>query len=634
MEEQILPCVSSGKYEGRPVTELMADTDYINFLKSNKWFNANNKNWAPIYNIIVNQTLSPNKDGKTPEHNKLQNSFLEKENQLKLISNVFKINSTDGFMNMLNDEDIIRCFGKQTLPGFINNLDKTTVKFEDKFNWDLVVQYNDRQELIIKSILETELADKIKYKEQYVIDEKERHNNNLLLFDQLIERTSLFEQNVKKECDAKLNEYCEKMKEYENELKSYFELKPQNDKDIQNYKCNLHTFDNKKLCMVNQKSDLICKELGIDYNTYIHWNKKSDKDNTHSSEEKNKLTKMVEFKLKPFIEEFESTNVKPKHVSPIKMPTEPNKPADDAIRHSMYTEEKEIHELLNRCRVLTPTTSGYSTESSIKNGGTKYHDVSSFFGYKTTKINKTNKTNETYEWEKYVNEWKISYLTEYEKEYEKTFEKYYEKCRLQFYREIIKKYCNSYVHIEKCGEQYNLSIDICNYSNRKLYCELKPTLGEDYPCVLRKMNAQIELTKNDRTNITVPTYMSKDKERIEQHYKEVIQSREQYRTYALIIGSFTPINTTKDTLITIFNQSKIKVIFIDELFPALSNSASVSNQVSHELIEQNKLLTDTLSLTQNKLLQAENKIKQLEEEIQSLKTPKQSKSIKCYFDKK
>jgi len=40
----------------------------------------------------------------------------------------------------------------------------------------------------------------------------------------------------------------------------------------------------------------------------------------------------------------------------------------------------------------------------------------------------------------------------------------------------------------------------------------------------------------------------------------------------------------------------------------------------NKLIEENKLITDNLTETQQKLLQAEEKIKQLEEEILSLKT--------------
>ena len=107
---------------------------------------------------------------------------------------------------------------------------------------------------------------------------------------------------------------------------------------------------------------------------------------------------------------------------------------------------------------------------------------------------------------------------------------------------------------------------------------------------------------------------------------------------ALIIKDFNSTTTTKEQLITIFNQSHINIIFIDELFNNLPNQM-ITEQVEEikdmtihsipqqETEEENKLLRE-------KLLQAEEKIKQLEEEILTLKTPKQPKNIKDYFGKK
>ena len=139
---------------------------------------------------------------------------------------------------------------------------------------------------------------------------------------------------------------------------------------------------------------------------------------------------------------------------------------------------------------------------------------------------------------------------------------------------------------------------------------------------MRKLKTQIELTRNDKTNF-------------EKFGKK----------YILIIGSFTSIHVSKKQLITIFNQSNIKVIFTDEIFETSkslavkyvnTNTTTNAEQVLFEnkLIEENKFLTDNLLQTQQKLLQAEEKIKQLQEEIVSLKSQKQSKSIKDYFGKK
>ena len=167
--------------------------------------------------------------------------------------------------------------------------------------------------------------------------------------------------------------------------------------------------------------------------------------------------------------------------------------------------------------------------------------------------------------------------------------------------------------------QYQISILICRH-NYAVFCELKPTLSDDYPVVLRKLKTQIELTQNDKTNF------------------EKLNKR-----YILIIGSFTSIHVSNEQLITIFKQSNIKIIFTDEIFEisnlvAIKNVNTTSNVekvlFENKLIEENKFLTDNLLQTQQKLLQAEEKIKQLEEEIMSLKNQKQSKSIKDYFGKK
>jgi CO dehydrogenase/acetyl-CoA synthase epsilon subunit len=170
------------------------------------------------------------------------------------------------------------------------------------------------------------------------------------------------------------------------------------------------------------------------------------------------------------------------------------------------------------------------------------------------------------------------------------------------------------------NNSYNAEI-VVKGMDYNICCELKPILSDDYPCVLRKMKTQIELTRTDKNLKGAKRYM-------------------------LIIGRFTSEQTTKDQLIAIFKQSNIVIIFTDEIFDNLQ-SETMGQQLEQiqdiiqpkrdkmlELEEENKTLTDTLLETQEKLLQTEEKIKQLEEEIQSLKTQKQSKSITDYFGKK
>jgi uncharacterized protein (DUF3820 family) len=203
--------------------------------------------------------------------------------------------------------------------------------------------------------------------------------------------------------------------------------------------------------------------------------------------------------------------------------------------------------------------------------------------------------------------------------------------------EINKKYTERYKIPEGCD---NLKFD-------NLYCEIKPLMGDDYPCVLRKMNTQIELTKNYakkqneihkqcmkndyETDIDMKRYYNKHKG----SYQYELAQGTIIPKYVLIIKDFNSTTTTKEQLITIFNQSCINIVFIDELFNHLP-SQIITEQIQHNTInstpqqeteEENKLLRE-------QLLQSQEKIKQLEEEILLLKSQKQSKSIKYYFGKK
>ena len=72
----------------------------------------------------------------------------------------------------------------------------------------------------------------------------------------------------------------------------------------------------------------------------------------------------------------------------------------------------------------------------------------------------------------------------------------------------------------------------------KVFCEVKPTLSDDYPVVLRKLRNQIALTSRPNN-----------------------AGRRTHGHYVLIVGSFTSKSTTVDELITIFRQHDIRVIF-------------------------------------------------------------------------
>jgi hypothetical protein len=199
---------------------------------------------------------------------------------------------------------------------------------------------------------------------------------------------------------------------------------------------------------------------------------------------------------------------------------------------------------------------------------------------------------------------------------------------------------------KKYTERYKIPNGCENLKIGELYCEIKPLMGDDYPCVLRKMNTQIELTNNyvTKQNEESDKYMKEEMRRYYKNIEEYTYERRQRHitpTYVLIVKDYNSTTTTKEQLITIFNQSYIKIIFIDELFNSFPFEPKIKQIEEPFMIKpiENKIieiqtLTDNLSETQQKLLQAEEQIKTLQEEIVSLKRQKQSKSIKDYFGKK
>ena len=92
MEIQSMPTLSFGKYKGQPITTVLAnDPEYLQWCLQQEWFNTKNKNHSIIYNICVNQQITHSNQGsKTPEHNRLQNLFLDDENVKKLLKHVNK----------------------------------------------------------------------------------------------------------------------------------------------------------------------------------------------------------------------------------------------------------------------------------------------------------------------------------------------------------------------------------------------------------------------------------------------------------------------------------------------------------------------------------------------------------------
>lgn len=72
MQNNTLEIIPFGKYKGQPVEVLQHDKQYLDWLKDQAWFR---RSYPSINTIIVNNFKEPS---HTPEHNKLQVKFIDK----------------------------------------------------------------------------------------------------------------------------------------------------------------------------------------------------------------------------------------------------------------------------------------------------------------------------------------------------------------------------------------------------------------------------------------------------------------------------------------------------------------------------------------------------------------------------
>jgi hypothetical protein len=225
MDTQSLPIVTFGKYKGKPVTEFLADTSYVEWCKKQPGMLEKN---PIIYNIVVKQQItSSNQNSKTPEHNKLQNLFLNTDNLSKLRKAVFKthINNFEiNLNNLIHDEDFIRLFGKHKKEDLMNFTNPGKVIFEDKYNWDMC--------FYIKTLhisFDENGEDKIKYKEQYDIKKEEYmvEKQKEQKWRKESQRGGITDERFKKICEEKyedeFNEHYRKYRDGDSYYKGFVE---------------------------------------------------------------------------------------------------------------------------------------------------------------------------------------------------------------------------------------------------------------------------------------------------------------------------------------------------------------------------------------------------------------------------
>ena len=216
----------------------------------------------------------------------------------------------------------------------------------------------------------------------------------------------------------------------------------------------------------------------------------------------------------------------------------------------------------------------------------------------------------------------------------------YKVCECKWDDDDQKCICTCESHKEWCTKQnipagYFDDEDGIHLSN--IYCEIKPLLGDDYPAVLRKMKTQIELTNNhvNKKNEEIRESMKKERwegtYRNHDIYKFCLQNYTLTPYYVLLVKDFKS-ETSKEELIQIFNQSRIKVIFLNNVFNELNTNSLL---LDNNLNVTKELEKNEMKALQEKLKNAEEKIKHLEIELNELKSKKDkpNKTIDYYFKK-
>jgi hypothetical protein len=429
-----------------------------------------------------------------------------------------------------------------------------------------MIRHDARSAFPINSKVDVEENDKKIYKEQYDIEQKIEYEVNLLVFDELIDINNKFDEEI----DEKYQDECKK---YENVMNIYLEKKGNNDSEILCYEDRLHKYEYARNFFIEKTKKNICSEFNIDYNEINEtrcWEYGRPKKYTTSQEEEYK--EIIGHKSSLLIEEYDKINMKPIKVDKLNFPLKPElaRLRRDAgaptTKSSSLDKYKEISYQLGREQEMWAHA---WSPCRFEGGG-----VPSKYNINIIK--------------KYYKDHHIKY-------YEKRFDYHYTKYRLHHYKNIINKYCDTGIEVAERIEdgvfeyQYTISIKMLNnLSKTTIFCELKPTMSDDYPCVLRKMNQQIELTINSMYNETKRKHNLRDWEPGVMNIKSCLEKNLYFK---LIIGSFSSPSASREQLITIFKQSNIEVIFTEEIFkPSDSLRINCLNQ-NTERITNNALNT-------------------------------------------
>lgn len=440
MDQQLI--IPFGQYKGRNITEVMAtEPTFPQYIEWVKQQNGVATKYPTFYNFIVHQVIpvgNSNINSRTPAHNQLQNYFLNKENQKNLLLQFYGKQYqawNTSLSNLCQNSDIIRMFNldRRTFEKLTPSLDSSTIQFEGKYNWDIILNYyyDNQWDFQVRSDQELELANKLNWRVEYDIEQQ-------LIYD---EKISLFDKRIS--------------------------IRQHIDQEIQNHKMN--------------------------------------------------------------------------------------------IGHQFYQ--------TSRFQFHTELTYYYNENSGVLSSNICNDQLETYlstFKYSSKEMGITNNSNKE---RKIIDtvadliKQKQQFEIEYSNKYDENFQSNYNEYRINYYKQIIEQYFNSkrknsgvcvdvfvvdqnQFQILIAFEPPSLDIDCEAFLN--IYCEIKPILGDDYPCVLRKMNTQISATE----------------------MKMDLRDKE-YNRYVLLVDKFESSVTTDEQLIEIFKQSNIRVIFANQIIPEI-----------------------------------------------------------------
>lgn len=569
MSEEIFPF--GKKFKGKPISELIdpSNTEFKDYLS---WAQRDKPDLYEKINTLIEKfkvntinvyySTTGNNDSPTPEHNKLQNMFLKEEVCLKLFDNYYgdflvklkeyiklvKAHEDSKYFD-ISDEIFESSYFEHPIKSLMNE-----VIFESKFNWDVMAPYKNK--LYVNFNIKKEIYDKeienfieeynIKSKEKYAEYIKEKNieiEKYYKLYQEGKENYNKLCQIEQEKCDKVFEEekekcnkiYQEEMEKYEKELDEYKKGCIESDIKTMTFEEYEEDLNNRvRLSLVEEEKKIKKNKINLNFNFFDH-NNYYDND-YHDYKVKFKIRKDVLFNM-----EF-----KPPKQPKLNLPTK-KEPLIDSIDTS-YKKD-------------------YNKFTSLKNELDNY--ITNF------------KKNDEYKFKEDINKFIIT--------------------RLDFYTDkakILSKlwsdFCQPYISCKiDCGYTSggyygtNFYTDYYNRTKENLdrgykyfeidstfYIEIKTILGDDYPCVLRKMRNQIEQTHN---------YNQKNGLNI--RYGII-----------LLVKSFNSVNTTRDELIKIFKQANIRVILTNELFGE-ENPLSILDQkeeIIKKLKEENNILKEKL----------------------------------------